>query len=238
MTTTAVPGQRVDPALRRLVWVLVLGALAPALDTTIVNVALATLGRELHVSVATSQWAVTGYLLAMGMAIPVTGWLSERFGGKQTWLFALTLFLAGSVLSGAAWNIGSLIVFRIVQGTAAGLIMPIVTTLLVQAAGPKRLGGVMAIAMLPVVVVPVFGPVVGGLLLDELSWRWIFFVNIPLCVAAVLLAARAMPSARPKRNRPTFDGVGLALLSPGLALTIYGLSQVNSRGGFAPMPGR
>lgn len=104
------------------------------------------------------QWVITGYLLAMGMAIPVTGWLVERFGGKRIWMFSLALFLAGSVLSGAAWNIDSLIVFRVVQGVGGGLMMPIVVTLLVQAAGPRRPGRLMATASLPVVVVPVFGP--------------------------------------------------------------------------------
>jgi MFS family permease len=169
MSTATASDERIDPALRKLIWVLVLGALAPALDTTIVNVALATLGQALHTSLAKSQWTITGYLLAMGMAMPVTGWLSERFGGRRMWLFSLMLFLTGSVLSGAAWNIGSLILFRVIQGAGAGLMLPTVTTLLVQAAGPKRLGGMMAIAMLPVVVVPIFGPVAGGLVINTLS---------------------------------------------------------------------
>ena len=233
MGTATTADQRIDPALRRLIWILVLGALAPALDTTIVNVALDTLGRALHSSIATSQWTITGYLLAMGMAMPVTGWLAERFGGKRMWLCSLTLFLAGSALSGAAWNAPSLIVFRVIQGAGAGLMMPIVTTLLVQAAGPKRLGGMMAIAMLPVVVVPIFGPVVGGLIINNLSWRWIFYVNVPVCLSALLLAWRAMPASAPEQQRHPFDVLGLALLSPGLALLIYGLSHVPGHGGFA-----
>jgi MFS family permease len=132
MEATEIPSseadQPLDPALRRLIWILVLGVLAPGLDSTIVNVALATLGRDLHSSVATSQWTVTGYLLAAAIAMPVTGWATERFGGKRMWLFSLAVFLAGSVLSGAAWNIDSLIVFRVLQGVGAGLMLPIVTT--------------------------------------------------------------------------------------------------------------
>ena len=230
MGTPVTSDERIDPALRKLVLVLVLGALAPALDTTIVNVALAALGRALHTSVATSQWTITGYLLAMGMAMPVTGWLSGRFGGKPMWLFSLTLFLAGSALSAVAWNIGSLIVFRIVQGAGAGLMMPTVTTLVVQAAGARRLGGVMAIAMLPIVIVPILGPVAGGLIINSLSWRWIFYVNVPICLAALLLAWRAMPPGDSARERYPLDVVGLALLSPGLALIIYGLSQAGHNG--------
>lgn len=114
MATLESPDGDLDPTLRRLTWILVFGALAPALDTSIVNVALADLSRGLGTPVSTMQWVITGYLLAMGMAIPVTGWLVERFGGKRIWMFSLALFLAGSVLSGAAWNIDSLIVFRVV----------------------------------------------------------------------------------------------------------------------------
>src|SRR4029450_879658 len=153
----------------------------------------------------------------VGRALPVTGWLSERFGGRRMWLFSLILFLTGSVLSGAAWNIGSLILFRVIQGTGAGLMLPTVTTLLVQAAGPKRLGGMMAIAMLPVVVVPIFGPVAGGLVINTLSWRWIFYLNVPICLTALVLAWRAMPPARRAPTKPGRDHVdvwGVAVRLP------------------------
>jgi EmrB/QacA subfamily drug resistance transporter len=223
---------RLDPALHTLTWILVVGSLAPALDSTVVNVALASLGRELGASVSTIQWVVTGYLLAMGMAIPATGWLVERFGRKRMWMFSLALFLAGSALSGAARNVGSLIVFRVVQGIGGGLMMPIVVTLLVHAAGPRRLGRLMATATLPMVVVPIFGPVVGGLIVNNLSWRWIFYVNVPVCVAALLLAWRGVRPDAPARDRHRLDVLGLGLLSPGLASILYGLSRVTGRDGF------
>src|SRR5215467_8630029 len=113
---------RLDPVLLKLVAMLLLGGIAPYLDTTIVNVALASLGVELHASVSTIQWVLTGYLLALAMAIPLSGWAVERFGGKRMWLLAVSLFLAGSVLAGLAWDVDSLIVFRLVQGVGAGLI--------------------------------------------------------------------------------------------------------------------
>jgi MFS family permease len=163
MDTPNTQTEGIPKTVRNLVWILVLGGLAPALDTTIVNVALPTLGHALHASVTTSQWTITGYLLAMGIAMPASGWLTERFGGKKLWLFALSFFLLGSVLSGAAWNMESLIVFRVIQGAAAGMLMPVVTTLMIRLAGGGGLGKLMAIATLPVVVVPVFGPVIGGL---------------------------------------------------------------------------
>jgi EmrB/QacA subfamily drug resistance transporter len=225
--------QRLDPALRRMALILVLGALTPALDTTIVNVALPTIGHELQAPVTTTQWVITGYLLATGIAMPVTAWTTLRFGGKRMWLFSLALFLAGSLLAGAAWSIGSLIVFRILQGAAAGLMLPIVTTLLVQAAGPRRLGRLMAIASLPLVVVPILGPVIGGLIVNNASWRWIFYINVPICLAAIVLAWRALPVGPPVSSETRLDVTGFLVLSPGLALLIYGLSQASGQDGFA-----
>jgi EmrB/QacA subfamily drug resistance transporter len=233
MTATPVPAPSVDPALRKLIWVIVLGLLAPALDTTIVNVALATIGTAMHTSVATSQWTITGYLLAMGMAMPVSAWAAERFGGKNVWLASLALFAAFSALSGAAWNMPSLIAFRLVQGAAAGLMMTLGTKMITQAAGPARMGRAATIASLPVVVVPVFGPVIGGLIISHLTWRWIFYVNVPVGLAALVLAWRNLPASAPAQRRPTLDVLGLAWLSPGVGLIIYGLAQAAGPHGFA-----
>ena len=180
-----------------------------------------------------TQWTITGYLLAMAMAMPITGWATQRLGAKRLWIASLMVFVAGSALSGAAWNIDILIVFRVVQGAAAGIMTPLLITILVQAAGPGRLGRMMAIASLPVVVVPTLGPVVGGLIVTSLSWRWIFYVNVPICAAAIVLAWRAMRTIVPTGERHPFDLVGLLTLSPGLALLFYGLAQVSGPAGFA-----
>ena len=115
MAASTPSDDRLDPALRRLIWILVLGGIAPILDTTIVNVALATLGRDMHASVAITQWTITGYLLAMAIAMPVTGWATQRLGAKRLWIISLVVFVAGSALAGAAWNMDSLIVFRVVD---------------------------------------------------------------------------------------------------------------------------
>lgn len=221
----------IDPKTRKLIWILVLGGMAPALDTTIVNVALPALGRGLHTSVASTQWTITGYLLAMGMAMPLTRWVSERYGQKQVWLGALAVFGIGSALAGAAWNIDSLIVFRLVQGAMAGLMIPLMTTMMVTAAGGKRLGRMMTIAMMLIVVVPIFGPVVGGLIVKGLGWRWVFYVNPFICAAAMWLAWRKVPASVKQPGR-VLDVLGLVLLSPGLALVIYGLSEADGTSGF------
>src|ERR1700733_10030613 len=126
---SAGPDGRLDPALIRLAAILLTGAIAPFLDTTIVNVAIESIGRGLHASVDTVQWVLTGYLLAFGMVVPLSGWALRRFGGRATWMFSLSLFLLGSALCGAAWNIGSLIAFRVIQGIGGGLMVPILLTL-------------------------------------------------------------------------------------------------------------
>jgi EmrB/QacA subfamily drug resistance transporter len=202
------------------------------LDSTIVNVAVGTLGRELHVSVSTIQWASTGYLLAVAMAIPVTGWLAGRFGAKRMWLCSLLVFLAGSVLCGAAWNVGALIAFRVVQGIGGGLMMPIMQTLIMRAAGGRRIGKLMSVITLPALIGPILGPVAGGLIVGHCDWRWIFYVNVPVCVVAILLAWYKLPADLPTVAR-RLDVVGLLLLSPALAAVIYGLVQVGEQHGFA-----
>jgi len=226
MTTLHPPEQStgLDPAFRRLALALLTGVLAVVFDTTIVNVALDTLGRELHAGVSTIQWVTTGYLLALGMAVPITGWLVDRFGSKAVWMGALTLFLAASIGASLAAGAPMLIAFRVLQGLGGGLMLPVLQTLLVQAAAGRPLGRVTALISLPVLLGPVLGPVVGGLIVQHLSWRWIFWVNVPFGVAGLILAWRLMP-ATPRNRTATLDVVGLALLSPGVALVLFGLSR-------------
>ena len=229
---TAPTEERAAPGLLALAGVLILGLTAPLLDSTIVNVALRTLGRDLHVPVSTIQWVSTGYLLAMAMAVPITGWASERFGTRRVWITALALFTLGSVLSGLAWNADALIAFRVLQGTGTGLLMPIMMTMLLTSTGGRTdgMGRVMALVSLPMLLGPVFGPVIGGLIVDHLSWRWIFYVNPPICLLAIALAWRMLPRAG-THQAPRLDLVGLLLLSPALAALIYGLTQFGNSGG-------
>jgi EmrB/QacA subfamily drug resistance transporter len=210
--------------------VVVIGAIMSILDTTIVNVALATLGRDLHAPLSTIQWVATGYLVALATVIPMTGWAAERFGAKRLWITVVALFVLGSALSGLAWSAGSLIFFRILQGLGGGMIMPAGMTILAQAAGPQRIGRVMSVVGAPMLLGPILGPVLGGLILQNLSWRWIFFVNVPIGIAALVLAFRLLPDSEPQRGE-RLDLVGVALLSPGLAGIVFGLSEVASKGG-------
>jgi EmrB/QacA subfamily drug resistance transporter len=227
---TAAP-DRLDPALLKLAGIVLVGAVAVQLDATIVNVAIDTLGRDFHVGLSTIQWVTTGYLLALAMVIPVAGWSVDRFGSKRMWMLALAMFLGGSTLSGTAWSAGSLIAFRVVQGLGGGLLLPLMRTILAQAAGPHRLGRLMAAIGVPVALAPVLGPVIGGLIVDNASWRWIFFVNVPVCAIALLLAWRGMPDT-PSSGRHPLDLLGMALLSPALAAIVYGFSEAGRRGSF------
>jgi EmrB/QacA subfamily drug resistance transporter len=212
--------------------VVIVGAVMSILDTTIVNVALQTLSEELHAPLSTIQWVSTGYLLALATAIPITGWAAERFGPKRVWMTAVTGFTVASALCGLAWSADSLIAFRVLQGLAGGMIMPIGMITLAQAAGPDRMGRVMSVIGVPMLLAPVVGPVLGGLIVQDLSWRWIFYVNLPVGVLGLVLAARLMPSARAQGKEEggsKLDRRGLLLLSPGVALLVYGLSEIASR---------
>src|SRR5262245_27368996 len=209
--------------------VVVLGAIMTVLDATIVNVALPTLGREFGTSIATIQWVTTAYLLAFASVIPLTGWAGQRLGVKELWLLSLGLFTLGSLLAGLSWSIGSLIAFRVVQGLGGGMIMPLGQTILAQAAGPKRMGRVMSIIGVPLLLALIIGPVIGGVLIDAVSWRWIFFVNLPVSTLAFLLAIKLLPRT-PRHHEVRLDLLGAVLLPSGIALFLWGLAEMGAKG--------
>ncbi|WCB96527.1 hypothetical protein DSM104299_05287 [Baekduia alba] len=228
-------GSSLPKDLRPIAIVVVIGAIMSILDATIVNVALQTLRDDLDVSLATIQWVSTGYLLALSAVIPLTGWMAERFGSRKVWMGAVAGFVATSALCGAAWSADSLIAFRVLQGLAGGMIMPIGMITLAQAAGPKRMGRVMSVVGVPMLLGPVIGPVLGGLLVDNLSWRWIFYVNVPVGAVGLVLAYKLLPTGRAAGRAseaghatPPLDKLGLLLLSPGVAAVVFGLSEVGT----------
>src|SRR6187200_1839759 len=187
---------RLEPEVRAVAIVVIVGAIMSILDTTIVNVALESLSRDLDAPLSTIQWVATGYLLALATVIPVTGWAAERFGPRRVWMTVVSGFVATSALCGLARSAESLIAFRVLQGLAGGMIMPIGMITLAQAAGPKRVGRGRSVVGVPMLLAPVLGPVLGGLILESLSWRWIFFVNLPIGAIGLFLAARLMPAER------------------------------------------
>ena len=222
---------RIDAYVWRLSAVVILGSIMSILDTTIVNVALATLGHDLHSTISQVQWVVTAYMLALAAVIPVSGWASRRFGAKPVWLVSLVLFVAGSALCGIASSINELIVFRVLQGLGGGMIMPVGQIMMAEAAGPTRMGRVMSVAAVPAMLAPVFGPALGGVIIDNLSWHWIFFVNIPIGAAAVIASLRILPRVKPV-PAGKLDALGLGLMATGLVLVTYGLAEVGTTGSF------
>ncbi len=227
-STPAVPRQAIVTAV-----VLIVGGLAVIFDSTIVSIALRTLADELNVPVSTIQWVSTGYLLALGVTIPVVGWAQARIGGKRLWMIGLTIFLVASIACSLAWNAQSLIVFRVVQGIGGGVLLPLMATLAIQQVpGAASLGRLMALVSLPAALGPILGPTIGGLILNFADWRALFWVNVPFCVAGLALAWRKLPNDPPTGRRP-LDVAGLLLISPGLIGVLYGLSNVHPSGGFS-----
>src|ERR671931_600796 len=193
-TTTQTPtATGLDRALLSVAIVVVLGAVMSILDTTVVNVAISHLSTTFDTSLETIQWIVTGYTLALATVIPITGWAADRFGTKRLYMLSLGLFLGGSILSGFAWSAQSLIAFRVLQGLGGGMLMPAGMTILTRTSGPQRVGRVMSIIGVPMLLGPIVGPILGGWLVDDVSWRWIFFINIPIGLTALALSSRVLP---------------------------------------------
>src|ERR1700754_4123150 len=228
---SAQASEGLDRRLLMIASVVVLGVIMSILDTTVVNVAINTLARDFETDLPTIQWIVTRYTLALATVIPLTGWAADRFGTKRLYMLSIGLFVAGSALSGLAWSAESLIGFRVLQGLGGGMLMPAGMTILTRAAGPQRVGRVMAIIGVPMLLGPILGPILGGWLVDDVSWRWVFFLKLPIGITALVLSLRILDKDRPQPAE-SLDVLGLALLSPGLALVIYGLAKSVSAGGF------
>ncbi|MBB6627875.1 DHA2 family efflux MFS transporter permease subunit [Nocardioides sp. KIGAM211] len=207
--------------------VVVLGAIMSILDITVVSVALNTFQREFDATSAEVAWTMTGYTLALASVIPLTGWAADRFGTKRLYLLAVLLFAAGSALCATADSLEMLVTFRVVQGLGGGMLMPLGMTILTRAAGPERVGRVMAVLGIPMLLGPIFGPILGGALIDSASWHWIFLINLPIGALALVYAWIVLPADEVEPSE-TFDWLGMVLLSPGLAAFLYGVSSIPS----------
>ena len=201
----------------------VLGLFMDILDTTIVNVALPDLGREFHAGTSEIEWVVTGYLLSLALWIPASGWLGDRFGTKRIFCFALGVFTLASALCGLAWSIQSLVAFRLLQGVGGGMIAPVGTAMLYRAYPPIERPRAAAILASATVLAPAIGPVLGGFLVTYASWRWIFFVNVPIGIFGVIFSALMLKEHK-EGSAGGFDAGGFVLAGVGLAAVLFAFS--------------
>ena len=199
------------------------------LDMTVINVAVPTLAGEFNASTTTIEWVVTGYLLSLALFIPISGWLGDRFGTKRVFLSALSIFLAGSILCGLAWDVESLIGFRVLQGVGGGMLTPVGMTMLFRAFPPAERAAASAVLTVPITVAPALGPILGGYLVDYQDWRWIFFINIPFGAVALIASALVLREEKqPAAGR--LDMPGFVLSGLGLVAVVYALAEAGLHG--------
>ena len=224
MVTGAAAPEKIPATVWRLAVVLAFGAVMAGLDTSVVNVGLDVIGRDLDASLASAQWVQSGYLLALAAALPACGWVSRRIGAGRLWLWSLAAFTATSALCALAPDVGWLIAFRGLQGVAGGLLVPSGMTVLGQAAGPSRMGRVMATTSVPAILAPAVGPVVGALLISQFSWHWLFLINVPIGVLGLVVGLRTVPRGQTV-GTGRIDLPALALVAAGLPLLTYAITE-------------
>lgn len=228
------PAHRLDAAQWKILSVATAGALLAQLDATIVNVSLSSLAAQLHTSLATIQWVTSAYLLTLTLVLPMSGWLVDRIGAKAVYLGCFLAFTAASVLCGMAWSAPSLIAFRVLQGACGGLLAPMAQMIVARAAG-AQMARVIGYAAVPVLAAPILGPMAAGAILQHASWRWLFLLNLPIGLLAIVLAWRFLPPDRAQTRPRQLDWLGLMLLSPGLVLFLYGCARIDEPVGMAAL---
>lgn len=221
---------KLDPKIWKICAVVLLGPLMTQLDSTIVNVSLSAIRQDLQASITGAQWIIGGYLLALALTLPLNAWLVERLGAKRLYLWCFSAFTLASLLCGAASTLDQLVAARILQGAAGGLLAPMTQMMIARIAG-RHMARVMGYTAIPILLGPILGPSVAGLVLQYADWPWLFYINLPIGILAVALAARLLPADQATADRSAFDFVGFLLLSPALALMLYGLDNAASRNG-------
>jgi EmrB/QacA subfamily drug resistance transporter len=233
---TACPGGRsrthsegLEPGAWKIIAVAMLAPFMSQMDSTIANVSLSFIQQELHSSIASAQWVVSGYLLALTLMLPLNGWLVARLGAKRLYLICVCSFTLASFLCGAATTMPQLIGARLIQGMAGGLLAPLTQLMLARVAG-RQFARVLGYAAVPVLLAPLAGPILAGTILKYLGWPWLFYVNLPVGILAVVLAAWILPHDKPATHERPFDLIGFLMISPGMVCLLYGLEQSSHHG--------
>ncbi|SDP61908.1 drug resistance transporter, EmrB/QacA subfamily [Actinopolyspora xinjiangensis] len=212
----------------------VLALVMQILDMTILNVALATLGKQFGVGAGTLQWVLTAYMISLAVFIPSSGWFSDRFGSKRTFQFAVLMFTGASVICGAAPGIKTLIAARFLQGIGGGMLVPVGQAMLFRAFPAQERAKASAILAIPITAAPALGPLLGGTLIEVANWRWIFFINVPVGALALLCSILFLVEERGQRPG-RFDLPGFVLAGGGLAVLLLGLDRA-AQDGWSALP--
>ncbi len=223
-------GDHIDPRVWRVAAVVFIGPFMAQLDSTVVNVSLSTIRHDLHAATGAAQWIVSGYLLALALMLPLNGWLVDRIGAKRLYLGCFTVFTAASLLCGAARSMDQLILARLLQGMAGGLMAPMPQMMIARVAG-RHMARVLGYTVVPILIAPILGPVVAGAVLRYASWPWLFYLNLPMGVLGVGLVALLLPGDAATIQRRPFDLAGFLMISPGLACLLYGLPNASHPAG-------
>jgi EmrB/QacA subfamily drug resistance transporter len=219
--------ERLDPLVWKIGMVAMLGPLMTQLDSTVVNVSLEDLRAELHTTLTTIQWVTSGYLLALALTLPLTGWLVDRIGAKRVYMVCFTIFTLTSLFCGMATSAGSLIFFRVLQGAAGGLLTPMAQTMMARYAG-RHMARVMGFTAMPVMIGPILGPALAGLILQHAGWPWIFYINLPVGILAMYAVWRVVPPDAETVNPRSFDMIGFLMLSPALVMLLHSLERIGT----------
>jgi EmrB/QacA subfamily drug resistance transporter len=220
-----------EPIPWKIVGVVMMAPFMTQMDSTIVNISLSSIRDSLNSTISTAQWVISGYLLALALMLPLNGWLVDRFGAKRLYLVCFSFFTAASALCAMAHTMAELIAARVFQGIAGGLLAPLAQLMMARVAG-RQMARVIGYASVPVLMGPLLGPLLAGAILSHASWPWLFYVNLPVGILAVVLAAVILPHDRSLLVKRPFDFWGFVLLSPGLSLLLYGFDRASHHKGF------
>jgi EmrB/QacA subfamily drug resistance transporter len=221
---------RLDPRVWKVAAVVFLGPLMSQMDSTVVNLSLSTIRQELHASMESAQWIISGYLLALALMLPLNAWLVDRLGAKRLYLWCFSAFTLTSLLCGAARSIDALIWARVVQGMAGGLLAPMAQMMMARVAG-RHMARIFGYMAMPVLIAPLLGPVVAGIILKYSTWPWLFYINLPVGIVAVAGAAFLLPADEVGSDKRAFDLTGFLLIAPGLTSFLYGLDHASRADG-------
>jgi EmrB/QacA subfamily drug resistance transporter len=203
------------------------------MDTSIVNVALPSIGRDFRISATAVDGIAISFLVSLAVSMPASGWLGDRFGGKRVLMASIAIFTVASALCGAASSLPQLVVFRVLQGVGGGMLAPVGTAMLYRVFPPQERVRAASVLIVPTALAPAIAPVIGGLLVTDASWRWVFYVNVPIGIAALTFGSLFVRHSA-ESSPGHFDWRGFALAGVGLGLFMYGISEGPDLGWDAP----